>query len=232
MNFLCHALPYMDEPLVAVATGIPDWLSLVDRRIRARAKAAKPHLQSDDAMLRAVARGVVQHVEDDRWFHATRAFAEVNLQLAVQLRDLLPGDAGFRPTFVGHILVEMLLDSFWVRDDRNLCDQYYDAVATVPSEDVQRCVNVITGNPTDGLVAVMERFSEMQFLYDYTDRSRLLFRVNQVLRRVRLPPLPETLLEWLPDAEKLVESRRRELLAGPEDGQSRPYPFPGDPDSE
>lgn len=223
MNFLSHAVPFLDEPMMAAATGIPDWLSMVDRRIRARARAAEPFLQSDDRTLRLVARGVVQHVEDDRWFHATRAFAELNLQLAVELRDRLPGDAGFRPTFVAHILIEMLLDSFWIRDDRTLCDRYYAAVEVAASKDVQRCVDIITGKSTDGLVAVIERFIKIQFLYDYRDHERLLFRVNQVLQRVRLPPLPEAIQDWLPQAENLVESRRRELLSPPNETQR--YPF-------
>ena len=66
MNFLCHAIPYLDNPLLALSTGIPDWLSVVDRRIRARGKLARPLLESDDPELRLVASGVVRHIEDDR----------------------------------------------------------------------------------------------------------------------------------------------------------------------
>lgn len=225
MNFLCHALPYLDEPLVAAATGIPDWLSLVDRKIRARGREAEKFLDSEDLTMRSVARGIVRHVADDRWFHATRAFNELNLTFAVELRDLLPGDAGFRPTFVGHILVEMLLDSLWIRDDRALCERYYETMEAVASPEVKRCVDEITGKSTDGLLRVIERFAEIQFLYDYTEHSGLMYRINQVLQRVRLPVLPEQVLAWLPRAEKLVESRRRELLSGPDEGQAFRFPF-------
>ncbi len=224
MNFLSHALPYLDEPVVAAATAIPDWLSLVNRRLRVRARVASEHLQSDDLTLRRVAAGIVQHVEDDRWFHATRAFAETTLQLAVELRDRLPGDAGFRPTFVAHILVEMMLDSFWIRDDRSLCDRYYASVESVSTDEIQRCVEVIAGNSSEGLQGVIQRFAESRFLYDYTDHERLLFRVNQVLHRVRLPALPATLVLWMPGAEKLVESRRRELLTAPDSKPHFPIP--------
>lgn len=95
MNFLAHAIPYLDQPLLAISTGIPDWLSVADRKIRARGKLAEPFLTSDDPELRLVAGGIVRHIEDDRWFHGTQAFAETNMQLAVELRDLLPGDAGY-----------------------------------------------------------------------------------------------------------------------------------------
>ena len=222
MNFLCHALPYLDRPLMVAGTAVPDWLSVVDRRVRARGKWAREHLESDDSDLREVAAGIVQHHHDDRWFHGTRAFAETNLQLAVQLRDLLPGDAGFRPSFVAHILVEMLLDALWIRDDASLAKRYYDLLRTVSAERVQRCVNRITGQPTERLADLIERFIEIRFLYDYLDQAKLLMRLNQVMRRVGLAPLPPVVGDWLPEAARLVESRRRCLLSPPD----APSPFP------
>jgi hypothetical protein len=223
MNFLSHAVPYLDSPLLAVSTGIPDWLRVVDRKIRARSRAAQEFLDSEDAALRAVAGGIIRHIEDDRWFHGTEAFVDTNMRLAIELREWLPGDAGFRPTFVGHILIEMLLDSFWIRDDRGIADRYYGAVDAVRFETIERCVNTITGKPTNRLPEVIKRFAESRFLYDYTDHDKLLVRLNQVLKRVGLTPLPDELRDWLPHAKKLVESRRRELLLPPSD--HHPFPF-------
>ena len=140
MNFLSHALPYLDRPLLAISTGVPDFLSVVDRKIRAREKRAVQFVDSDDLELRMVAGGVMRHIADDRWFHGTEAFVMLNLQLAVELRDLLPGDEGFRPTFVGHILIEMLLDAFWIRDDPALGLRYYDCFDLNAAAAVQRCV--------------------------------------------------------------------------------------------
>ncbi len=213
----------MGDPLLAVSTGIPDWLSVVDRKIRARRRMAEQFADSDDRELRSVARGVIQHIEDDRWFHGTQAFVETNMTLAVQLRDLLPGDAGFRPTFVGHVLIEVFLDAFWIREDHGVAERYYESLQSISPQTIQRCVNTITGKPTDRLVSVLAKYSETQFLFDYLDHERLLFRMNQVMKRVSLTPLPEKLLDWLPRAEKLVESRRQRLLTPP-DG-SNPFDF-------
>jgi hypothetical protein len=224
MNFLCHAMPYFDDPLLAVSTGVPDWLSVVDRRIRARGKLAIQFVDSEDRELQLVAIGVIRHIEDDRWFHGTQAFVETNMRLAVELRDLLPDDAGFRPTFVGHILIEMLLDAFWIREDPTIGERYYESLRAISATTIQRCVNAITGKPTDQLAKVIERFTEIQFLYDYLDHDRLLFRLNQVMKRVGLTLLPVAVRDWLPDAEKLVESRRQRLLTPP-DG-STPFTFP------
>ncbi|MEM0927476.1 MAG: hypothetical protein AAGJ83_15625 [Planctomycetota bacterium] len=220
MNFLTHAIPYFDTPLVAVCTAIPDWLSAVDRKIRVREAAARRVLdQTNDEVLRDVATGILHHISDDHWFHQTRSFVELNLQLAVQLRDRLPGDDGFRPMFVGHIIIEMLLDSLWLRDNPSIGETYYRLIAKAPTIEIQECVNRITGKPTTGLVPLIDRFTRAKFLYDYLDDSSLLFRLNQVMRRVRLPDLPVQVLPWIHDARDLVESCRAALMTRP-DGTS------------
>lgn len=222
MNFLSHAIPYLDDPLIAVCTGVPDWLSVVDRKIRARERMATAVLSSEDEPLRKVATGILNHIRDDRWFHTTGAFVETNLLLAVQLRELLPGDRGFRPMFVGHILIEVLLDAFWIRDRPDLASQYYDQVQSVSADEIQRCVNQITGKPTDALVAAIRRYAEVKFMYDYLDDESLLMRLNQVMNRVGLTEMPDSVLPWIRDSRELVESRRERFLT-PSDG-STPFP--------
>ena len=49
-------------------------------------------------------------------------------------------------------------------------------------------------------------------MYDYLDDGKLLSRLNQVMRRVKLPPLPPALLPFLPEARQRVSERRDELL--------------------
>lgn len=225
MNFLCHAIPYLDQPLLAISTGLPDWMSVVDRKVRVRGKMAALHLDSDDGPLGQIAGGVVRHIEDDRWFHGTEAFVQTNLELAVQLRDRLPGDTGFRPMFVGHILIEMLLDSYWIRDDRQLAETYYDAIARADSNVIQQAVVTMTGKSVTGLVPVIERFCQVQFLYDYLDHGKLLMRINQVMTRVGLSQLPGTLVDWLGEADQLVESRRVRMLCPP--GGDDPFGLAG-----
>jgi hypothetical protein len=53
-------------------------------------------------------------------------------------------------------------------------------------------------------------------LYDYLEDDKLLSRVGAVLRRVGLPPLPESFIELLPAMRNAVRARQRELLQSPE----------------
>ena len=212
MNYFAHGRDFVGEPYVLAGTAVPDWLNVVNRRAKARSRLAQPYTCDTDPMVAAIARGIVQHHRDDRWFHQSRVFAELSLEFTVQVRDRLPRDEGFRPSFLGHILVELLLDAALIEADPPLLDVYYDALQQIDPEAVARVVDRMCTQPAGMLALFILRFSEERFLYDYGDDERLLFRLNNVMRRVRLPSLPASLLEFFPAARTAVRRRIPELL--------------------
>jgi hypothetical protein len=106
MNYLAHGWRYSHEPYVLAGTAAPDWLSVIDRKTRLRSRTAAEFVHDTDPIVAAIARGIVQHHIDDGWFHATPAFNELSLQFSVEIREMLPGDEGFRPSFLGHIIID------------------------------------------------------------------------------------------------------------------------------
>jgi len=155
----------------------------------------------------------VRHHADDRWFHQSRAFVELSLEFTLAIRDRLPRDDGFRPSFLGHILVELLLDAALIEDTPARLGQYYRAMDSLNSEAVARVVDRMCTSSAGMLALFIPRFSAERFLYDYTDDEKLLFRLNHVMHRVRLPHLPASFVEFLPPARQAVRGRRSELLA-------------------
>lgn len=222
MNYLAHALVELDSPYFVAGTSIPDWLSVADRRVRARGEAAQRLTDDADPRVRAIAAGIVRHHEDDRWFHGTREFAELSMRFAIELRDLLDDRAGFRPSFLGHIAVELLIDAELIREDRGRADRYYAALGDVSPDLVEQTVNRIARRPTRRLSALVPHFIAERFLYDYVDDGRLLHRLNQVMRRVGLPALPRRLTGWLESARLRVRESRVALLTPPTEDTPRP----------
>ena len=207
MNYFAHGQRFLDRPYFLAGISIPDWMNVVNRRVRVRSKAAAPYLADTVAHYRDLAGGVVQHHEDDRWFHQTRSFAELSLDFAVQLRDALPEDEGFRPSFLGHILVEILMDACLIEDAPEDLDRYYAALARTDPVKVAQFVTVVTGKDVHRLADFIPRFLDARFLYDYADNAKLLFRLNQVMRRVGLAPLSHELLDLLPSMKSTVRGR-------------------------
>lgn len=212
MNYFAHGREHIDDPYFLAGTAVPDWLSVVDRKVRARAARAAQLVKNDDARVAAVARGVMRHHHDDAWFHETRAFGELNWRFTAMVRDAVGPDDSLRPSFLGHILVELLLDDALIRREPARLTSYYEAMESVEPEIVERTVNLISPRSTDRLAYFIPLFCRERFLWDYAEDAKLVFRLNQVMSRVGLPPLPEQFATILPDARQQVTDRANELL--------------------
>lgn len=212
MNYFAHGRRFLDDPCFLAGTSIPDWMNVVDRKARLRSKQASLFVNDEDPQLASVAAGVVQHHYDDDWFHQTRAFVELNLQLLTEIRQCLEADTTMRPRFLAHILVELLLDAALIEDDPPLLDRYYAVMDSVDGQMVQDAFNRMSPRPVSELATFIGLFSAERFLYDYTDDGKLLRRLNQVMRRVQLPLLPGETCDLLKTVRPLVRERKEDLL--------------------
>jgi hypothetical protein len=212
MNYLAHAVRFLDRPLFVAGTAAPDWLSVVDRKVRLRPRHVEPWRDHDDRQLAEFAAGVCQHLLDDGWFHATRGFAEVTADLATRFRQCVGSGDGFRCGFLGHVVTEMLIDAVLIDDAPDRLSAYYAALNDVEPLIVERAVNRMSPVPTNHLAAFIRLFQRERILVDYQDSRRLWMRLNQVLRRVKLMPLPEPAIRVLDDGRQVVRERLADLL--------------------
>ncbi len=213
MNYLAHGWRFAEQPYFLAGTAVPDWLSVIDRKMRARGKTAALFVDDADENLSALARGIVQHHRDDEWFHQTTAFNELSLAFTLQVRDALPVDDGFRPSFLGHILVELLLDATLTEEEPSRLDNYYTALAQADPAFLQGAINRLSTRQSDKVAYLVTRFLQERFLYDYAEDGKLLVRLNHVMQRAGLPQLPAELADLFPEMRDQVRLRRNELLA-------------------
>lgn len=214
MNYFAHARPFLDRPYFMAGTAVPDWLTVADRKVRLRSKHAAPLLADADPLVVEVIAGGLQHLRDDAHFHETRAFVETCWELTGRVRDVLGGDPGMRPAFLGHLLTEVLLDAALIAEDADRLECYYRVLDEVDAARVEEAVNRAVPTPTRRLAVFIELFRRERVLWDYLEDGKLLVRLNQVMRRVRLPILPQEFMAILPTARDLVTSRSAALLDG------------------
>jgi hypothetical protein len=212
MNYFAHGRDSIDDPYFLAGTAVPDWLSVVDRKVRARGQRAAPLAADADPRVAAVARGIMRHHRDDAWFHETRAFGELCWRFTAAVRDAVAPDDSLRPSFLGHILVELLLDDVLIGREPERLVNYYRSMESIEPAVVEQTVNRISPRPTDSLARLIPLFCRERFLWDYAEDGKLMVRLNQVLRRVGLAPLPEEFRSILPDARRQVAERADELL--------------------
>ncbi|MFK7736015.1 MAG: hypothetical protein AB8B50_08310 [Pirellulaceae bacterium] len=223
MNYLAHAYLHFDDPYFAAGTALPDWMSVLDRKNRARQRYAEPVVEHQDEQIAAFARGCVRHHTDDRWFHSSESFIQLNTQFAVEVRPLLEEGLSHQAAFVGHISVELLMDAILCERDDSLLDQYYDNLESIDPEKAQEAANAICRKPVTALSLLIPHFIKERFLADYYDDGLLRMRLNGVMKRVRLPELPKSLEGWLATARPRVRDRIDELITPP-DTSAEPTP--------
>ncbi len=226
MNYYAHALPFLDNPYFVAGVATPDWLSVVNRKCRARAKLAAPFTTHEDPRRAALAKGIVQHHEDDAWFHQSDAFGKLQFDFTRRFREALPGDTSMRPGFLGHIVVELLLDAILIERDIGGLDNYYHALDSLDSELVGEWVSEMATVPAVGLPYLIDRFREVRFLYDYLDDAKLLYRINGVLRRVKLDELPDKFEPLFAAAREEVREMTQDLYPAFDLSRMAPRPRP------
>jgi len=212
MNYFTHGLRFTDRPYFLAGTAVPDWLSIADRKVRMRSRRVEPFADGSDSIQAQVAAGVLQHLHDDQWFHQTRAFIEESAALGRLFRELLGPEDGFRPGFLGHICLELILDGLLVERDPPRLDAYYAAIDSIDAAAIQQAVNRMGKAETDRLEPMLPLFQREQFLRDYVEVDRLLYRLNQVMRRIKLKQLPDEAQDVLTEGRRIVERRMDELL--------------------
>jgi hypothetical protein len=212
MNYFAHALPHLGRPYYLAGTALPDWLSVVDRKLRLRPRMLEPFCDDADDIVRDLAQGAMQHLDDDGWFHVTRGFAETTAEIGLVFREGLRGSDGFRCGFLGHIVTELLIDAALIDRDPDQLHRYYDQMAAVDPQRVAAVVERIVGRPAAQLAEFVALYRDERILWDYRTDEDLLRRLNQVLRRVKLSPLPPEATGWLAEARVRVAERLSDLL--------------------
>lgn len=213
MNYLSHGYRFLDDPWFLAGTAVPDWLSVVNRRMRARVRIVEPIVETtEDETTRQLGRGILQHHHDDSIFHTCDAFVMLEAKAAARFRTIMPDRYDHRPGFLGHIVVELLLDTVVEERYPGSLDRYYDALASIDSTSLQEKVNSMATRTSDRLGWFIRKFHEERFLEDYRSDEGLLFRLNQVMKRVKLPALPEATLELFQELRPIVRDNASGML--------------------
>jgi len=216
VNYLAHGYRFLNDPQFLAGVSLPDWLSVVNRRVRVSAKRtaaaqAAPPAEAGEHFLR-ICDGIQQHHRDDNRFHRCELFMLLESRLAKEFRTNMPDPYDHRPGFLGHIVVELLLDAYLADQHSSLLEDYYSACDLISGESVQHAVNLIASRTTDRLVWFIEQFREARFLYDYMDNASLLMRINGVLRRVDLEVLEPVNTRVLGFGRELLSEHAAALL--------------------
>jgi hypothetical protein len=214
MNYFAHGMRFLDRPYFLAGTALPDWLRVVDPKVRFRVERLSQSADGSGSVEAELASGILQHFDDDDSFHKSPVFYETIGELIRLFREHWGDDDAYRSGFLGHIVAELILDAILIERNPDLLDGYYDVISKLDSALIENEVNRLARRPTSRLSAWIPLFAHEQFLRDYREPHRLLFRLNQVMRRIKLKQLPDDFGEALSAAWPIVKRRAPRLLPG------------------
>ncbi len=162
VNYLAHAYRFLDSPYVVAGVALPDWLSVVGRQYRARANTAKTVILDIEQIHSVVGKanrsqateflqGVIQHHVDDDAFHQNETFILTSATLSVALRAIHGRDSSIRSGFLGHIIIELLLDDTLSQSNPSLLQEYYKTVDSLDLDLVSKAASLAVGRHVVGL---------------------------------------------------------------------------------
>lgn len=191
MNFLAHYvlaerfLPQeVSRPFFVVGTALPDLLPLAADRVRVR--PAIVERQPPTAVWQSsIKTGVLTHLATDAAFHKTPAFAEAQTQVSALLAQTTFESIRVRHFFLAHVLVELALDAVLLRNDPVIGKSFYAAFANADFAAVTEWTEAVVGQPLPHLPAVLTRFAQSRYLYQYAEDEGVATGLSRLCARAR-----------------------------------------------
>ncbi len=216
MNYLSHARHHLDQPHALVGTSLPDWLRLLGREYRLDPRRLPAEATGDEGALWA---GVRRHFHDDEWFHRHPQFVGLTNEITREIRRTHPHPIGapkprhVRASFLAHVMLELLLDSWLAQRIPDALDRYYDCLTKVDGEVLLKWVAPQLDVHPTRLPDVVAGVQRHPFLRSYGDDREVVDRLTQVAGRVRLPALPDSMVAVVSWARERVAAGAPELLS-------------------
>ena len=118
-------------------------LSVVDRKVQVRSRNLKPLIETHQGDVAELASGMLQHLNDDHWFSCDSDLQSAQFGICSRhYEKLFLKTRRFAPHFLGHILIELLLDARLAECNPGLLNEYYDVLGQVDPVKIQSVINM------------------------------------------------------------------------------------------
>ena len=190
MNLVAHY--YLDRDRVnsyfVVGAATPDLLSIYNSSLRIKARHLKK--MSEDQAGRITPpflSGLYRHFFADGVFHLSPTFNAETKQISNMLVDYFPDLNVQRKFFIGHILLELLIDKILIDKNPGILESYYGHFESLqPFRDLRKASQLAVGHDLPNYEAYMHKFMRRKYLYHYADFEHIAWVLRRILRRVSI----------------------------------------------
>ncbi len=185
MNYLTHFLidHKKDNPNYNFGLALPDLVNISKRGWRAESQL----FPVENENVNQIWEGYQQHFAADAQFHNSELFVKHSKRLRKEFEVHGLNQPGIRLFFVGHVLLEMLLDRHIIKTRREIADQFYEQLNLVNESDIESFFEFTGDKIPYSFLEFFGKFKNSRYLYSYAEDNGMFFALNRLLRRTGQP---------------------------------------------
>jgi len=215
MNYLSHFFIDHKEnsPNYNFGLALPDLVNVSKRGWRPENHT----FPVPDKNVNDIWEGYKQHIAVDAMFHNSALFVKHSKRLRKELEGQGFNQPGIRLFFVGHVLLEMLLDRHILKTRKDIADQFYEQLNLVREPDIESFFETAGTQIPERFLEFFGKFKNSRYLYSYTNSSGIFFAINRLLARTGQPgfdPQLEESFNELIEREEIFMSDEIEIFLG------------------
>lgn len=181
MNYLSHY--YFDRHqsncYKVLGTVLPDLLKNADKDIILH--PAKHHYGR--AAVQHIYQGWNKHLEVDRYFHNSDFFKTHSHQLKLVLRTAIEGSP-VKPFFLGHIGLELILDSLLLTNRIITADDFYNHLECCEEDAIREFLSLNGVQNTDVFINFFTVFKRERYLHTYAQTNKVAYALKRICMRI------------------------------------------------
>lgn len=183
MNFLSHYHIHgteVDEFNFGLL--FPDFLGILNRSYK-----LSQFLHDYAGGIEPFVKGIDYHVRADAYWHGCAYFKDKCQLLKEVFQEYGFGEKPYRPFFMTHVALELLIDRQIVRDQTSLCEKMYASLAQLKQEFLQNLFQEKT--ETERMLSFLKNFVDNRYVFSYANNEMFVYALNRLFSRVRHPQL-------------------------------------------
>ena len=147
-----------------------------------------PHKHEDlwknSEVLSSIYSGWQKHLAVDDLFHSSDYFLKYSRKISEDIRNLKLDNTHLKPFMVGHIGLELILDTLLIKNKIIDAKVFYKHLENCQVNDIEQFIYLNGISDAAEFRAFYQRFKDVQYLLSYKSNESIVYELNRIQYRL------------------------------------------------
>jgi hypothetical protein len=141
-------------------------------------------LWQDNEVLQSIHLGWQRHLAVDDLFHSSDYFLQKSRKISEDIRNLKLDNINLKPFMVGHIGLELILDTLLIKNKIIDSKAFYNHLETCQVNDIEQFIYLNGIADAAEFRTFYQRFKEVKYLLSYKSNESIVYALNRIQYRL------------------------------------------------